>query len=421
MAPLRRNLDGSVYLDDETVSDEPQFLRVRLEVEGRVVGQSTPSFSLDDEAPIRDQLLQARDAIFDEELWQELNREARTLGPYGVRMSATTITCPIDPFGTMILEMVTTEHGKMTEPQTSNGMADALGTALRLLLSQAHRQLQRRRASPPAPLVSTKKTSQPHYLLRSVLCRLSYEKHVAAFYNLLIPLTAALQKASLPGDPRFELNRTDTAVDSESTGTIAGTIIARFIDRLESVTKLHLPGATIQIISRTSIHGLITTLHIPSIQPINSALQKLCPPPTLFQDFESVKGYILYATSCSIASAFADTSPGDDQEVDTSESGLRGWFRTHQPNILRKSYRHHGRSKQVCFELIEHAKSSVQLRLRWDWMGRSDAGKDPNKSAVQGEGSYVWSSSQNLSDPSAAEAVQSIGQVLSDAGQWHQV
>ena len=87
LAALQRRDDGSVYLDQGVSDPTPKRVLIRIETNGAVTGTLKPERAVPDDAPLEALILRARNTILEEELWQELNREARSLANHEDRKS----------------------------------------------------------------------------------------------------------------------------------------------------------------------------------------------------------------------------------------------------------------------------------------------------------------------------------------------
>lgn len=230
LAALRRGEGGKVVLDQGLVRSVPKAVRVRIATgDDVVVGSSAvPAITDAETSSIEDLILQARNAIYEEELFHEINREARILTNQGVRIvdSKVIIALPDDhvhqdhrhqsrPDRTrrylrsqgrprqrqVWIDLVPLAEGisswendaatlqdSHTGPENSKGdipMAEAIALSIRILLSNAHRQNRRRRSQIPVPLTERKKPSPPYSILRPVMTHLFHRSAIDSVRALL--------------------------------------------------------------------------------------------------------------------------------------------------------------------------------------------------------------------------------------------
>ncbi|KAL9032052.1 MAG: hypothetical protein Q9180_006730, partial [Flavoplaca navasiana] len=164
LAALRRDADGNVDLDHGRRWQGEKRLRVRLVKDGRVLAEQ-PMQPPGDDKTLSERLFRARISLFDEELFHELNREARNLVSQGVHCMSGDVKVPYHDDCQLEISLV--DVG-MEEPTNSSNedstIPAAIAATLRLLLSHAHRQNLQRRSQPPAPITDTP-TPRPLYSL----------------------------------------------------------------------------------------------------------------------------------------------------------------------------------------------------------------------------------------------------------------
>jgi len=135
------------------------------------------------------------------------------------------------------------------------------------------------------------------------------------------------------------------------------------------------------------------------------------------------------------------------------QDGREGWYATSTPNMLRKSFRDKGRSKQMVFDVHSHLsskkkKETVRIEVRWEWMGNTETtpnsipGRDEqddlpkrinepdwdrgdgNKSGRErrlkkGEGSYVWVAGEEKGwEDGEGVILRGVERVVDEAGRW---
>ncbi|KAK4659958.1 RNA polymerase II mediator complex subunit [Podospora pseudocomata] len=226
IAPLRRADDGSVKLELGRRGGGSRRIRVRILENDKVVGQSSLPDPLPENATLVDRVKDARNTIFAQELWHEINREARTLGGRNVRMSRSSVTYAMSPTSTMSVELASLEEENAKDtadsPRPKDDVAETLSLALALQLSHAHKINERRREDRNAV-----QTSAPVYsLLGPIVSWFEHERNIAQFIQHLLAYSKALRSAGLPASVlvREPLVRTPpgagTAADSENIGPV---------------------------------------------------------------------------------------------------------------------------------------------------------------------------------------------------------
>lgn len=430
LAALRREKDGNISLDQGIVSTEPQILRVRIRSNNEDIGASLVPAPISDDAPIESRILQARNTIFFSELWQELNREARTLASFGVRSKEGSITCPLSPLKTIILDLV--PLGKTFTPsgRVDDKVAEGLFLAFCLLLTYQHRQNSRRRTQQPPPISSQKRPNPAYNLLRPVITRLDHQRAVTSIHTLLIPLSGVLSSAGLSPPPYYSITST---LPTHTTASLSSTesIVLSMIDRLESITTFHITdNVTITITSRTAMFPVAGTVYLLSLQPEDCPLIQTCKAPSSLDAWWKVEDYVLFATGCALTSLFSPPSSPVTPLFISEHEGEEvtdTWQPTVQPYILRKRFRTLRKSKQLSFRVVKSPNAAaggpdelLRVRTRWEWIG-DVAAKD--RKIDKAEGSYEWQKriggkekGGSKWDDGEGEVIRTLREVVEEAG-----
>lgn len=202
LAALRAGDGGQVVLD-KGFGDSPRALRVHIRNGDQVAGSSRVAEIQDqDEVTLEARIRQARDSLYEEELFQEMIEEARILNPHGVRIKHGGIVLPLPvpeegPAGSLLLELVPL-HGHKAETEeslTDNPLPEAMALAFRLLLSNIHRQRLSQRSRIPQPLSIKAAKPNAASILRPVLTALQHA-HAVKTVNALLEKTASILKAA---------------------------------------------------------------------------------------------------------------------------------------------------------------------------------------------------------------------------------
>ncbi|KAK4229550.1 subunit 17 of mediator complex-domain-containing protein [Podospora fimiseda] len=141
IAPLRRAEKGSAELVLGTYGGGSQRVQVTILEHGSVVGKSTLQQPMPEESPLRD-VKEASETIFNQELWHEMNKEARLMLGRKVRLEKSAITYPISSTETISISLVSPGGADTPEsepPRPKDDLADGLNIALALQLTSAHR------------------------------------------------------------------------------------------------------------------------------------------------------------------------------------------------------------------------------------------------------------------------------------------
>ncbi|KAI9673370.1 MAG: RNA polymerase II mediator complex subunit, partial [Caeruleum heppii] len=205
LAALRRGDKGRVVLDRGRLSGQAKSVRVRMLDESGALSSvsTTPPLHLST-ATTEESILNARNSIFEEELFFELGREARQLASQGVRIMDSTIHIQAGA-RTIIIDLVPLDDAPDLDSldDGSVGLANAVALTLRILLSHAHRQNLHRRSEPPPPLTDRKRTLPPYSMLRPVLAHLRHQHSFTKVRNLIESFGAILKTAGLKTESVF--------------------------------------------------------------------------------------------------------------------------------------------------------------------------------------------------------------------------
>lgn len=178
---MRRANDGSLVLDQGLVPSGSRFVRVRVKRGSKITGWTKPSKAAsDDTDSIEQRILQARDSVFEDELFHELVREARAMASSGVTTRQNLIQIPAADDLEILLDLVDANDESLDAEQnssnTDNTLADGVAHSIRILLSFAHRQNLHRRTQIPPPLTPKRRPNPEYQLLRPAL---AYLQHVS--------------------------------------------------------------------------------------------------------------------------------------------------------------------------------------------------------------------------------------------------
>lgn len=422
LGALRRNEDGSIILDQGLANSEPQILRVRIQdnLTGKIPGTSNVPRPVAEGAPIESLILEARNTIFAQELWLELNREARTLGAYGVRAKDNTLSLPLSPRETILLDLVRLGSGDEGGEGEDDELAEGISVAFYLFLTLAHRHSHRKRSQVPAPKGTEKSASSaPVYnLMRPFLTRIKHQETISQTHALLDPLCRALKHALPTALPESSYKVTTTISDRMSDLPRPEQVLMKATYNLEATTELTIcEGLWMKITARTQM-GQIGSFYTVQACPM---LDAVCPPPQgnkPFATFAALREYVFYATSCGLA--------------DVMVVKKYGWHRTSQPNVVKFIHpSNEGKHLAVYVRTVELPDTQVVAKIgaAWQWAGDDvaalkdetkikellkDSPEIAKKKVVKEleEGVYEWTSTKLMVDDDVQEVKLSLEEVL---------
>ncbi|EGS22975.1 uncharacterized protein CTHT_0014540 [Thermochaetoides thermophila DSM 1495] len=292
IAPMRRADNGSVLLDRSSIGHKSQRIQVRILEDGRIVGRSSLPSPVSADAPLQDRVKEMRDTIFAQELWHEINREARTLLNQGVHLEPSSITYTMDASTTVSIRLATLgeEEEGLDEQQEGpqDVMAESLNIALSLLLSHAHRMNELRRSEPGI-------NKGPPRTYPILLPLISYHKYNQSIQTCLQTLSAhisVLRSASVDSSMTVK-----EPLLSSPPGAPAATSLYTILTRPPAVQFdiTITPDSRIRILLKpTQLTGAAFSICcLPALHPgAQNPLATTCPPST--DDYDSLTQVVSY-------------------------------------------------------------------------------------------------------------------------------
>ncbi|KAL8717758.1 MAG: hypothetical protein Q9225_005027 [Loekoesia sp. 1 TL-2023] len=245
LAALRRNQDGSIRLDRGPRWQGDKKLRVRLLQKGKLLGTNEQStVPNDDDLPLPQLLVRARNSLFDEELYHEMNRESRNLMNQEVCCIGDAIRFPFNNDSHVEVDLVAIDEEQGALQDGDSFISETIAMTLRILLSYAHRENLNRRSQPPAPIAETSPPQRFCSLLRPIPEILQHDSAVKATRTLLTRLKRALTAANLP----FSTEELSSSLDfSEISPTAQKTQISTIDTLLNHLVRPHTSHITLHL------------------------------------------------------------------------------------------------------------------------------------------------------------------------------
>ncbi|RDW86979.1 mediator of RNA polymerase II transcription subunit 17 [Aspergillus mulundensis] len=257
LAALRRTDDGSLFLDKGLIPLKAQGVRVRMKHGDRIVGCSKVCRPPQDAESIESRILQARDTVFEEELFYEIMREARILGSQGVTTRQNLVQIPLSEEQEVLLDLVDRDQDRDPEAAVSSErdvFADSIAHSIRILLTYAHRQNLRRRTQPPPPLAPKRRPIPEYQILRPIMAYLQHKSHIQWLESLMNDLRGVLKSAGIACDFR--------STQFDSIGTLQPNSLVSKVEALARVflapiqstfsATLVTPGSSFRVRIRTN-------------------------------------------------------------------------------------------------------------------------------------------------------------------------
>jgi mediator of RNA polymerase II transcription subunit 17 len=317
----------------------------------------------------------------------------------------------------MVIDLVPLGDSTPRSSQADDKIAEGICLALHLFLSITHRQKHRRRTQIPPPISNQKLMAPPYHLLRPLVTRMNHQSAVDSVHKLFKPLCTALASAKISPEPTYDVVSTPPQAAFIKGLSATETVISSLTDRLESVTTFKVTERTSIIIKSVTNMYTVCSTHFISLSP-ESPLNITCKAPPPVNHWSKAEEYVLYATSCALASSFT-------QSVDQNDDA-GSWEPTVASDILRKPSADGagGNGKQLLFQ-AEFMKGIAKLRVRWEHVsvihGYGNNTPSNGNGAKKEEGMYEWKSSGSSSKKSdwedgEGEVVRSLQDVVDEAG-----
>lgn len=330
---------------------------MRVRTNNRINGSTKPANPTSNDVSIEDRILQARDTLFEEELFHELMREARLMNGQGVTTRQNLIRLAVSEEQEIMLDLVDVDENEsdsaMDESHENDVLADAISHSIHILLSYAHRQNLHRRTQPPPPLSQKRRPTPEYNLLRPVLAYLEHGSHVRWMESFLHDVTRIMKSAGIDCD--------STAAPFASLGLQRKSpslpkveaLVQGFLQPLESTFSgsLATPRSSFRIRIRTNLSAqpFGTNYDISMVLPQNPGIQ----PPTRVGLKDEAAGIFAHFLLLDVVSAISLQRPPAGESTSVSK-----W---------QAAYPHHGELLALSSATGEPTKT-MKVRLTRDEM-----------------------------------------------------
>lgn len=293
VAPLKRAEDGSVRLEYGRMGSKSERLQATLLHNGEVVGRSSLSRPLPDDAPLDDRVKEARNTIFAQELWHEINREGRTLHGHHVRLEQSAVTCALDPNRTISFELVgldDQDHSRAPLPGDLD--AETASITLHLLLSNAHRQNQLKRSERTAAN-AMRGPPPPYNLLLPIITYYRHEKTLEDCTTFLAAFCGALRSAGI----QSSFSMTESINKGSPTASPSEALMKTLLHPSEVQFDLTItPASRVRILAKpTPVFGTRFSIYL--LHPQSNHLTSSFPPNQTDSVYENIKELVRYLSN----------------------------------------------------------------------------------------------------------------------------
>lgn len=429
LAALRRGEGGKLILDKGISFSMPKAVRLRVQQDGQTVGSSkVPSLGLVDDESIESRILHSRDTLFEEELFHELNREARVLASHGVVTRQNLIQFNTSDKQQILIDLVDLDDSQAGDRSLLSNeydiLAQATAQSLRILLTHAHRQSLRRRTQTPPPLTTKQRQTPEYQLLGPCLAYLQHNSHIRSINSFLSDLYGTIRATGLKcrysTSPFASINLAGDSRHPDSPPTVES-LVHTFLSPFESTVKGNLitPASSFTITIRTNISPTSNgteydfTINLPGYPDVSS------PPKLGLKD--EVEQLIMHLFTLDIVSIIPSLSNKNPPNTLTSaESKAQS-----PPPFLNWEaiYPHHGELLAYSYVVRRNKKLTVnvernQLSLTVGWLGGAEPDGDAFDAVLskRRDGPYIWRQ-EGVRDSGDGEVTRrSLEDVVKDAG-----
>ena len=341
-APMRRADDGRVNLENGTAGQSQRFL-VTIERDGAIVGRSSLPRFTPESAPLDEHVLEARNSVFSQELWHEINREGRTLLASHVRLEKSAVSLRLDKETTVVFTLedlrdYESDLGRL-EPKPQDSLAESISSGLQILLSYAHQQNNLLRSQPTPPFATQNRNTHVYWLLRPIIAYLSHEEVVRKAVRFMSDLTDILHSAGITtasytfAEPPTSFNLATASRRTSSSESLCASLLSPREFTFELTIT---PDTRISVRGRTLLSPITQQYRIQLSPPVTpqqneqtavNRLQDMFPPSENYPDLREVTYYIQQAVARVLALGAEELIRGIPPTA-PSESGSQRWRRT---------------------------------------------------------------------------------------------
>lgn len=375
LAALRADEAGNVVLD-KGFGNNPRAIQVRIQQGADTIGKShLPSLADESETTLEARIRNARDSLYEEELFHEMIGESRTLASYGVMMHGSSIHLPTrlstdEPITDstrpeVIIDLVSLDevNGQASGKSSQDNWAQAIALTFRLLLSNTHRERLKRRSELPPPLSTAKRTPPAASIIRPVLELVQHRCLLEDIDSYLLRLKNVLQCGSIQISTKPASYDVAFLSQAESADSLMETVIAPLQSRC---------SLSVKVPSHTEAFELQLDVHTAMTAPLFGSGIVVAPRPgsqvAEVSDMKELIECVDTTIAGALARGIADMVPGWTLQERTASLSRAGSSEKIAVEVLSSGFTSEEAS-QGCVNLTAGGKTS-----RW---GLSDAQSNP--------------------------------------------
>lgn len=312
LIPFRRDENGDLTIPSIDGASAQRRLAVLVRRQGNTTGfYQSEVVSKSSLSTLENSLIQAKERIFEEELFSEASREAQLITSMGAQVRSNSIEIEVTPEHAVSITYLPITSKQAISEHEDDDIAAFIGNNLRTMLIAEHEARHRTRSQrPPNPMVPNPNPSPEYILIRPIIAQLRHHINALPILQDLNAYQISLRTAGL----QFLLDAGDGRQDDPT---------ASALQSLRQITTT------------------LIKLSLPSNAPVELSIETQLAPPRFGTQYRSTKyrsscgSRILQPTSSSkVATAFADDVIARDvcQTIVHSEpDGARWKVQTDQP------------------------------------------------------------------------------------------
>lgn len=197
IAMLQQEDSGNLVLPGQVDSRQQKVISVTVERQGQVTGRfvhTKPSESLQQQ--VEADLIRAKESLFQEELFNEIAREAHLVANMGVKARSAHVEIELSPECTIHIRHTVGSQPAISVNDADQCLAEYIGMGLRMLLIAEYQHKNLIRSTlPPQPLSTFSRPPAEYAILRPLLAQLRHETTISKFLEQLTIYQATLKRA----------------------------------------------------------------------------------------------------------------------------------------------------------------------------------------------------------------------------------
>lgn len=214
-ALLQQDGNGDLEFDSRIPPKQVGPIRFVVKRNGVETGSFlTPVIADSTGSDMNSQLVRARDSLFEEELFYEINREARLIANQNVQTQAKAVEAFIsEDFSIKILQPGSRYNHNSSG--TDDELAQFVALSSRFLLTAEHTRSLARRSQGPAPMLLSPPGIPEYAILRPIITHLRHQDCMAQISKLYGSIASSFEQAGIPLSISIEQKLADTDVTSQ--------------------------------------------------------------------------------------------------------------------------------------------------------------------------------------------------------------